>query len=90
MIDHFVWFQMPCMYICRCFTPCYQYIVVHYVIIEIVGWTNPKQYTKVGQLWEYLPIVTLDRYSPRFSEGEILHKGGISMTLGGLRKKVER
>jgi hypothetical protein len=37
-----------------------------------------SQYTKVRQLWEYLPTVTLDRYSPRFSEGEILHKGGIS------------
>jgi hypothetical protein len=36
MIDHFGWFQMPPMYICRCSTPCYQYIVVHSIVIIII------------------------------------------------------
>jgi len=37
MIDHFGWFQMPPMYICRCSTPCYQYIVVHSITNIIIA-----------------------------------------------------
>jgi hypothetical protein len=38
------------------------------VIAQIVGWTKLDPIHKVGQLWEYLPTVTLDRYSPCFSD----------------------
>jgi hypothetical protein len=92
MIDHFGWFQMPHMYICKC-SPCYECIVVHSVIVGIVGWTKPDPIYKGGSTMgipTHCHLVTLDKYSPRFSEGEILHKEGISMTLGGLRQRVER
>jgi hypothetical protein len=47
------------------------------VITQIVGWEKPDPIHKMVRTRESLPIVTLDKPSPRFREGEILHKGGI-------------
>jgi hypothetical protein len=38
-----------------------------YHIIYSLGKSQPNPW-KVRQLWEHLPIVTLDRHSPRFSD----------------------